>query len=219
MSRSFFTTDRDADLYAGSAAFAAQLAADPGALGVPESDAAEYVALDAAYAAAYLAVASPATRTPGAYAAKADVRAALCRKAAAVSRVIAGNATVTDAQRIVLGLSVRKQPSPMPPPGTPNGFRVALLNDGSVELTWTCRNPTGSTGTVYHVYRRAAAGGAFAFLGATGRKRFADAAIPAGATALTYQVQAVRSTAVGPAARFNVNFGGTALPARQRVAA
>jgi hypothetical protein len=31
--------------------------------------------------------------------------------------------------------------------------------------------------------------------------------VPAGSSQVTYQIQAVRSTAVGPWAQFNVNFG------------
>jgi len=34
-----------------------------------------------------------------------------------------------------------------------------------------------------------------------------DATIPAGSSQVTYQMQAVRSTAAGPWAQFNVNFG------------
>jgi hypothetical protein len=49
--------------------------------------------------------------------------------------------------------------------------------------------------------------GEFEYLGGSGAKEFIDATIPAGETALTYQIQAVRSTAVGLWATFNVNFG------------
>jgi len=49
--------------------------------------------------------------------------------------------------------------------------------------------------------------GEFTYLGGTGMKEFTDATIPAGSAQVTYQIQATRTTAVGPWAQFNVNFG------------
>jgi hypothetical protein len=48
------------------------------------------------------------------------------------------------------------------------------------------------------------------YLGGCGPKQFTDRTIPAGVSGVTYQMQAVRSTAVGPWAQFNVNFGTVA---------
>jgi hypothetical protein len=101
-----------------------------------------------------------------------------------------------------------RAPSPAPPPGKPTAFAAALNADGSVTLRWQCANPRGTSGTVYQVWRRVGgAGGTFEHLGATGVKRYTDATLPAGASAVTYQIQAVRSTAAGACAQFNVNFG------------
>ena len=44
-------------------------------------------------------------------------------------------------------------------------------------------------------------------IGASGTRSFVDATVPAGTPTVTYQVQAARSTAVGLAAQFVVNFG------------
>jgi hypothetical protein len=44
-------------------------------------------------------------------------------------------------------------------------------------------------------------------VGATGTKSFIDATVPAGVAAVTYQVVACRSTSIGVAAQFTVNFG------------
>jgi hypothetical protein len=104
-------------------------------------------------------------------------------------------------------IPVPRRPSPAPPPGKPTAFAAALNADGSVTLRWTCANPRGTSGTLYQVWRRVGAGGPFEHLGATGVKRFTDAMLPAGAGAVTYQIQAVRSTAAGARAQFNVNFG------------
>jgi hypothetical protein len=209
MSRSFFTGN-DAKLFQGSAAFAAKMSADPEAVGLSESDAAAYAVLDADYAAAYRAAANKTTRTQGDIMRKDGARAALRQMASGLARTIAGVATVTDQQRINLGLSVRKDPSPMPPPGTPSECRVTLVGNGAIELAWKCGQPRGSTGTMYHVHRRSGADPAFAYLGTTGTKRFVDATLPADSGRLVYQIRAVRSTKAGVAAEFNVNFGMTA---------
>ena len=124
-----------------------------------------------------------------------------------LAKIINGTATVTPAQRIELGLNVRKLPSPRPAPGTPGNFKVTLRDDGSLDLAWTCSNPRGSSGTIYQVFRRATPDGEFTYLGGTGDKKYLDDAIPAGASSMTYQIQAIRSTVAGPWAQFNVSFG------------
>lgn len=98
-------------------------------------------------------------------------------------------------------------PAPVPPPGKPTDFTVALQETGALELAWKCANPAASGGTIYQVYRRVGTTGEFAYLGGTGTKGFVDDTLPAGSTQVTYQIQAARSTAVGPWAQFNVNFG------------
>ena len=98
-------------------------------------------------------------------------------------------------------------PSPVGDPGLPTDFKVSLNQDGSVDLSWKCPNPPGAVGTLYQVFRRIGATGEFDYLGGSGQKAFTDATIPAGSSQVTYQIQAVRSTAIGPWAQFNVNFG------------
>ncbi|HYO10575.1 MAG TPA: hypothetical protein VER17_16525 [Tepidisphaeraceae bacterium] len=100
-------------------------------------------------------------------------------------------------------------PGPAPAPGLPSNFKVQLLNDGSLEFTWKCHNPGNAHGAIYQVYRRIGAAPEYEFVGASGMRKWIDATLPAGAGAgqVTYRVRAVRSTAVGPTAEFNVNFG------------
>ena len=206
MARSFFA-GTDAQLYAGSASFATKISATPTAYGLTAPQATAYAARNATYAAAYEAAIDPETRTKGTVAAKNDARVAVRMTASDLAKVINGTATVTDEQKIDLGLNVRKRPSPRPAPGTPSDFGIKLSGDGSLTLTWTCKNPKGSTGTMYQVYRRTTATGEFTYLGGAGEKKFVDATVPAGTARVTYQIQAVRSTAVGPWAQFNVTFG------------
>jgi hypothetical protein len=98
-------------------------------------------------------------------------------------------------------------PGPKPAPGTPTRFTATLGGDGALTLRWSCANPRGTSGTIYQVWRRTSPAAEFTYVGGTGRKTFVDPTIPAGATAVTDQIQAVRSTVAGPWAQFNVNFG------------
>lgn len=225
MAHSFFT-GTDAQLYTGSHAFSAKISATPEAYGLVESQAAEYASLNAIYAASYLRALDPQQRTRGTVIDKNDVRARLRVMASDLAKIISGTAGVTSEQKLDLGLNVRAQPSPLPPPGKPDRFRVTLSGDGSVELAWKCKHPPGSRGTIYQVERRVGGQSAFTFLGASGLKRFIDTSIPAGTTSLTYQVQPIRAKSAGPRAQYNVNFGTAggatmtaAAPAAPRIAA
>jgi hypothetical protein len=97
--------------------------------------------------------------------------------------------------------------SPVGPPGQPEAFKASLDGNGALMLAWKCKNPKGASGTIYQVYRRVGGSGEFTYLGGTGEKKFTDTTLPTGATQVTYQIQAVRSTAVGLWATFNVFFG------------
>jgi hypothetical protein len=117
-------------------------------------------------------------------------------------------------QAAIVGPDVYTQaniPAPATPvrrrsPGTCEAFKAALNGDGSLELSWKCKN-TGVAGVTYNIYRRTSPTSAFAIVGGVGEKKFTDTTIPKGATQITYKIQAVRSTAVGQWAEFNVNFG------------
>lgn len=98
-------------------------------------------------------------------------------------------------------------PTPGKAPGKATALEVALLGDGSLDLSWDCVNPVGAHGTIYHVYRRLATEAEFKFIGGAGAKKFVDASVPAGTPVVVYKVQGVRSTAAGPVAEFIVNFG------------
>ena len=50
-------------------------------------------------------------------------------------------------------------------------------------------------------------GGDATYIGDAGAKRFVDATVPAGTAQVTYQIQAIRSTAAGAWATFVVNIG------------
>jgi ribosomal protein S11 len=210
MSRSFYTTQIYAELYAGSNVFSAQISATPTAFGLTAPQAASYATLNDTFGAAYLAAVSPETRTKGTLLARDNAAKALRASAVELAKIIDATPTVTDTQRANLGLNVRKTPSPKGNPGTASNFKVALNGDGSIDLTWKCNNPAGTTGTIYQIFRRIGAVGEFEYLGGVGDKKYHDTTIPAGTATVTYKIQAVRSTAVGDWAELNVNFGTAA---------
>jgi hypothetical protein len=96
-------------------------------------------------------------------------------------------------------------PTPVGPPGKPTDFGVELQEDGTLNLGWKCTNPAG--GTMYQVWRQIGEAGTLEYLGGSGSKMFIDSTLPAGSTNVMYQIQGVRTTAIGPVATFNVKFG------------
>lgn len=100
-------------------------------------------------------------------------------------------------------------PTPVPPPGMPTHFTAALNPNGSLTLKWKCANPPGGGGTIYQIARQIG-GGAMTPLGVSGTRTYTDSTLPAGAGEVIYQIQAVRSTALGVAAEFLVRLGTSA---------
>lgn len=98
-------------------------------------------------------------------------------------------------------------PTSVGAPGTPFKFKVALKPNGSLEMKWKCNNPAGCTNVIYQIYRKIESTGAYEYLGGAGAKEFVDITLPAGVPSVMYQIQGTRSTAIGDAAEFVVNFG------------
>ena len=133
MSRSFYL-GTEAELATGSAAFSTKITATPSAFGLLPADASSYAALDALYQTAYSVAADPETRNKGKIAAKALARRNLKLAAADLAKKIEGTATVTDEQKIDLGLSVRSMPSPIPIPSTSPVIEVISVNAWTVKI-------------------------------------------------------------------------------------
>jgi hypothetical protein len=98
-------------------------------------------------------------------------------------------------------------PSSRPEPGTPSNLKVTLDGNGALILQWKCNNPPGTSGTMYQVWRKVGPTGAVEYVGGVGEKKFTDDTLPAGASQVTYQIQAARSTKVGLWGTFLVQFG------------
>lgn len=208
MGASFFNTRNDKELLAASANFSTMISATPTAFGLVAAQATAYATLQGAFATACQAISSKGNKSPTLVANKNDARRALKLAASNLAGIIKSTPSVSDGQKLALGISVRATPTPAPAPGTPTDFKVELGNAGSLTLTWKCKNPKNTAGTTYNVFRRTTATGEFAYLGGSGEKKFVDTSIPTGTSSLTYQIQAIRSTGAGPWVQVNVNFSG-----------
>lgn len=121
-------------------------------------------------------------------------------------------ATAGDGVYTLANIPAPATPGPVAPLGQPNSFSVELGETGALTLKWKNTNPKSAGGAVYQVFRRDSAAGEFKYLGGTGQKKFIDYSVPAGSSQVTYQIQAVRSSSVGPWAQYNVNFGTPGEP-------
>ena len=204
MASSFFTTQSPTELYQKSNVFSTRIGTEFADLGLTSAQATAYAALNTAYAAAYDVANTEATRTKAAIAARNQAAVPLRQMASDLAKIILGHG-VPDGTLIELGLSVRKTPEPLGPPGTPANFKVQLLPNGSLDLSWKCQTPGG--GVIYHVSRRDEPAGEFRFLGGSPQRKFLDAAVPAGASQITYAIQGVRASGIGVEAQFVVNLG------------
>ncbi len=130
-------------------------------------------------------------------------------------RAYAVNRPTPEAQELVYQLAqipAPATPTPLPAPGTPFDITVAIApTTGALTLAWKCVNPPGAQGTTYLVRRRTGGTGDFAFVGATGIKKFTDSNFTAGPDSVQYTIQAQRSDSAGTVSNIlTVNFGKTA---------
>lgn len=126
MDRSFFY-GTDAEIASGSANFTMYIVATPAAFGLVAAQATAYGALNLAYQEAYSAAITPASRTKAAVAAKNAAKKALRTMAADLAKIIDATPTVTDTQKIELGLAIRNTPSPVPVPTVRPGMDLVSV--------------------------------------------------------------------------------------------
>jgi hypothetical protein len=108
-----FIPRRDADLLRWSSNFDQKINFSPASFGISHSDAAEYAVLHASFAQLYAAAVGASTRTPSGIIAKDDARAALVKRARQLANRVRGHMEVTDAQRLELGLRVKRRATGM----------------------------------------------------------------------------------------------------------
>lgn len=124
----------DSGLLAWTINFNALIDAAPTVYGLTVEQAAEYTTLSNAYAVAYQTAVDPGTRTKGKVAAKNTARAALKDRARLLAKVIEGQPTVTDEQKIDLGLNVRKAQSPIPVPDSAPDIDIVSVSGRRVKI-------------------------------------------------------------------------------------
>lgn len=124
----------DAGLLAWSTNFRTRISADPAVYGLTAEAASAYEATQAAYAAAYQLAVDPGTRTRPSIAAKDAAKAAVRLASRQLGRIVEGTASVTDAQKLALGLNVRRPPSPRPAPSTAPVLEVLTVIGRTVRL-------------------------------------------------------------------------------------
>jgi hypothetical protein len=133
MSKSFFL-GTDAELYNGSNAFGTKITATPTAYGLIAAQATAYAALNTLYATSYLAAIDPVTRTKAKVAAKNQAKVNLKVMASDLAKIISGTPTVTNQQKIELGLSVRAVPQPIPAPSARPGIDLISVVTRTVKV-------------------------------------------------------------------------------------
>jgi hypothetical protein len=128
-----FLPNKDAALLAWSLNFSAKITATPTAYGLTAPQATAYATLHTNYATA-LAACDPGERSKSLVAAKNAARAALKSSARLLALLVQGTASVTDAQKLELGLTVRAMPSPIPPPAYAPALDVVSVSGRTVRI-------------------------------------------------------------------------------------
>jgi len=133
MGRGFFY-GTDAGMATGSANFANKIAATPAAYGLNSALASSYAIVDARYQSAYTAAINPDTRTRSAVMAKNTAKKDLKAAAIDLARIINGTPTVSNAEKIELGLGIRAAGSPTPVPAARPGMDVVSVTNRTVQV-------------------------------------------------------------------------------------
>jgi hypothetical protein len=128
-----FLPNKDAALLAWSLNFSTKITATPTAYGLTAAIATAYGTLHTNYATA-LAACDPNERNKILVATKNTARTALKNQARLLAKLVEGTSTVTDAQKLELGLNVRATPAPIPPPANAPGITVLATIGNTVKL-------------------------------------------------------------------------------------
>lgn len=128
-----FLPTRDSLLLAWSANFSTRISLAPVPLGLTAGQATSYATLHGNFATA-MGLIDPGERSKSLVSQKNAARLALKTSARLLAKIIQGQASVTDAQKIDLGLNVRSAPTPIPPPANPPGITILSLMGNTVKL-------------------------------------------------------------------------------------
>jgi hypothetical protein len=123
----------DDGLLAWSLNFKTLITATPITYGLTAAQATAYGTVHTNYATA-LQACDPAVRNKTSTMAKNDARTALKTAAQQTASIVEGTPTVTDSQKISLGLNVRRPPSPVPAPSSSPGLDVVSTSGWMVQI-------------------------------------------------------------------------------------
>lgn len=109
------------------------ITAAPTTYGLTAAQATAYGAVVSSYASA-LAACDPGIRSKTAVAAKNTAKANLKLASQQTANLINGTPTVTDAQKVALGIPPRAKPQPIPAPSTPPSVEVISVSGWNVKI-------------------------------------------------------------------------------------
>ena len=129
-----FLPNTDSALLAWAQHFSSMIAAGPATIyGLTVAQSTAFNTLVTSYQVA-LTASEPTVRSKTTTAAKNSARAALKISAKQLASIIEGQSTVSDAQKIALGLTVRVTPSPIPAPGDPPELDIVSVTGRTVKV-------------------------------------------------------------------------------------
>jgi hypothetical protein len=123
----------DNGLLAWSLNFSTRISAAPVPLGLTAAQATSYATLHTNFSTA-MANIDPGEKSRSLVAAKNAARLALKTSARLLASIIQGQASVTDQQKIDLGLTVRNAPTPIPPPNKAPGITIVATTGNTVRI-------------------------------------------------------------------------------------
>ena len=132
MPNSFFP-NTDSALLSWAQHFSSMITATPIPYGITAAEATALASLVTSYQTALVAC-EPTVRNKAATAAKNSARAALKISAKQLASIVEGQASVSDAQKIALGLTVRVTPSPVPAPSNPPELDIVSVTGRTVKV-------------------------------------------------------------------------------------
>jgi hypothetical protein len=133
-----YVPSRDADLDSWAVNFAARLTADEAAYGLLPADSAIVNPLVAAFTAALALATNPLTKTAATVAAKDDARADMLEIVRPYAQRIASNTSVTSANKVAIGVTVRVTTrTPIPAPTVAPVLALDKLIIGAATLRYS----------------------------------------------------------------------------------
>lgn len=140
--------------------FSAEISKQPTEYGLTQTDAEDYAALQTAFETAYDVSLSPMTRTPHMVTTVRQLRGELTKLTRHLVDLCQASATMTDAKRRALGITIRKAPSTVPVPQTYPLIEIRSQRSNTVKFdmrdvhvrSGRVRKPEGVKGAMVYTF-------------------------------------------------------------------